>query len=465
MKRTGYIYDRMSDWNLLVEAERVAVKGKAQNKGVRMHRDEWMKNRVEIHDMVLNHQMQTLDYKFERKISGQGKMREIAKLYFHPSHIQHQLLVMAPYKEIDRHLIHHTYASRLGFGQHAAAIKVNSWIQTHGRDYPIYVQFDICKYYENIPHVLLRQELSRIIKDKDFINAMMEPVEKFASDGRGIPLGIRPSQIFGNLALSSLDRYIKEILRVKFYMRYLDDFVILCRNKGEAHRLIRAVTAKVEDMGFRLHEPKLRPLTAGLDYMGYVTYPGKGMFWRTSDKKAWLRRRKGVTNIRRRREIDGSAWGFISHGNKHCKRLYRKMGGISFASLGLQRIPQTDHEGRRIIDAQQISMQAVLDRPVIIKDVVRNISTAHGNGRMALLIEFYGNDQKLIVNAQPIKAYLEQMLSLGVTMHETVFIDRGGRRYDVDLNRSNILEVNHRAVGADVNGNPIFLDNNEPLNL
>lgn len=465
MKRTGHIYERMANWDLLVMAEQVAVRGKAQNKGVRLHQQDWMRNRVEIHDMVINHKMQTADYKFDRKISGQGKMREIAKLYFHPSHIQHQLLVMASYHEIDRSLIKHTYASRIGYGQHAAAKKVNEWIQANYEEYPVYVQFDICKYYENIPHSLLRTELTRIIKDKAFVNAMMEPVEKFAPSGRGIPLGIRPSQIFGNLALSSIDRYIKEVLMVKYYMRYLDDFVILCHNKGEAHRMIREITAKVKELGFRLHTPKLRPLTAGLDFMGFVTYPKKGMFWRTTDKKAWLKRRKGVTNQRRLREIDGSAWGYISHGNKHCKQIYKKMGGISFAALGIDKPEQTDRHGKRIIDAQQISMQAVLDRPVIVKDIVPNISTSHGDGRMALLIEFYGNDQKLIVNAQPIKAQMEQMMALGVTKHETVFVDRGGKRYDVDLTRSAILEVNHRAVGADAEGNAIFLDTKERLLL
>ena len=82
---------------------------------------------------------------------------------------------------------------------------------------------------------------------------------------------------------------------------------------------------------------------------------------------------------------------------------------------------------------------------------------------MALLIEVFGQDQKLIVNAQPIKAHMEQMINLGVTLHETVFIDKGGRKYDVDLSRTNILEVNHRAIGIDCDGNAIFIDNNEKV--
>lgn len=465
MKRTGLIYERMQDWNTLVMAENISCRGKSRNKGVRLHEHDFMRNRIEVHNLVLSRQMYTAPYLHEQRISGQGKLRDIAKLYFHPSHIEHQLLVMACEREYDRHLIRHTYASRTGYGQHAAALQVNEWIQQHHSEFPIYVQFDICKYYDSIPHSLLEHELSRMFKDRDYIAALLEPIRKFAPSGRGIPLGIRPSQMFGNLALSPLDRYIKEQLRVRYYLRYLDDFVILCRNKGEAHRLIDAITQKVSSLGFRLHEPKLRPLTAGLDFMGYVTYPGKGMFWRTSDKKAWLRRRKGLTNPRRLREVDGSAWGYLSHGNHHCKQLYKIMQGISFKQMGLARTQEFDKSGNRIINAPQVSMLAVLDRPVVIKDVVSGIKTTHGDGRMALLIELYGQDQKLIVNSQPIKSHIDQMLRLGVTMHSTVFVDRGGRHYDVDLDRTVLLEVNHRSVTTDPSGHPVFEDTHEPVVL
>lgn len=241
--------------------------------------------------------------------------------------------------------------------------------------------------------------------------------------------------------------------------------VILCHNRGEAHRMARQIEQFLKGIGFRIHTPKVRPLEAGLNFLGYMTYPERGMFWRTSDKKAWLKRRKHITNPKRLAEIDGSAWGFISHGNKHCKRLYKKMNGVSFAQLGLKRSEQTDPEGRRIIDAQQINMQAVLNRSVIVKDIVPNITTAHGDGRMALLIEVFGQDQKLIVNAQPIKAHMEQMIALGVTMHETAFIDKGGRRYDVDLDRTRIIEIDDRPIGTDSEGHAIYLDTKETVKL
>lgn len=464
MKRTGNIYNRMADWNLLIEAEKIAVRGKKKNLGARKHERYWLKNRIEIHNSVLSHSMRTSDYKHEQKISGQGKLRDIAKLDFHPSHIQHQLLVMAAEKEIDRSLIFHTYASRKGFGQHAAAKKMNEWIQSNHHEFPIYVQFDICKYYDSIPHSLLRIELERILKDKEFIDAFLEPIEKFAPSGKGIPLGIRPSQTFGNLALSSLDRYIKEQLKVKFYLRYLDDFVILCRNKGEAHRFIALITEKVNAIGFKLHEPKLRHLTDGLDFMGYVTYPGKGMFWRKSDKVAWLRRRKKVTNPRRLREIDASAWGFISHGNKHCKKLYKKMGGIPFEKFGIKSV-NTDKNGNRIIGAPQINIAALVNREIIVKDVVRHVITKHGEDRVALLVDLMGNDYKVITNSFRIKRILDAMEQLDVTKFSTVIIDAGNRFYEFETLKTSILEINNRPIELSPSGETIFADTKEVINL
>ena len=140
------------------------------------------------------------------------------------------------------------------------------------------------------------------------------------------------------------------------------------------------------------------------------------------------------------------------------------MVGVSFHSMGLQRPSQHDGNGRRIIDAQMINMQSVLGRPVIIKDIVDGVSTSHGDNRMAVLIEYFGQEAKLIINAQPVKAHLQMMMDKGITRHKTVFIDRGGKHYDVDLGQTEVLEVNGRAI-EERNGAIVFSDNGEVVQL
>lgn len=466
MKRKGHIYERMTDWDLIKIAQNVSIKNKGTNTGVRMHKRSWMKNLVEIQQHVINGTMQTGTYKHMMQVSSQGKLRDIAKLDFHPSHIQHQLLVMASMKEVEASYIEHTYASRKGYGQHKGAETLNRWVQEYCREdgeYPVYLQLDICKYYENIPHSLLEAELRKRFKDRRYVDAMLEPVQKFAPEGRGIPLGIRPSQIFGNLALSGLDRMIKEDLKCHCYIRYLDDMVLLCRNKGEAHRFASRVEEWVAQYGFDLHAPKIDKVANGIDFLGYVSYPYAGMFWRTSDKKAWLKRRSRVTNKRRLREIDASAWGYVSHGNRHCKKLYRKMNGVSFEKLGINKPAQKDKNGRRIIEGQSLSMQMVLNKTIEILDLESGVETSHGKDRVVMQVNVMGTIGKLMVNA-PMKEFFADLWSKGATRISTIFIDRGGKHYDFDPSQTQLLEVHNRQVGEH-EGRIVFLDNLEPLNI
>lgn len=452
----------MGDWLMIKEAERVSLANKKHNRGFYAHKAQWMQNLVEIQQMVLEHRMQTGEYHYDECVSGQGKMRKIAKLYFHPSHIEHQLLVMASHEELDKSLITHTYASRKGYGQHRGAKQLNRWVQENWREYRWYVQFDIVKYYENIPHSLLRRELERRIKDKEYINCLMEPVEKFSPSGIGIPLGIRPSQTFGNLALSSFDRFVKEKLRCRYYIRYLDDFVILCHTKAEARRKRMRIAEFLKGMGFRIHQPRLDKIENGIDMLGFVIKPRKGMYWRNSDKKHWLRARSRVSNYIRRRELDCAAWGYITHGNRDCKRLYRIMGGIPFGKLGID-TSATDKNGKRIIDAQKIGIDTCLNERVDIVDVVPDVETKFGGGRVALEVIVFGQHRKMIVNA-PFKDAIVHAWELGVTGMSVVFVDKGGKHYDIK--DAEVTEVDHRKVRMDEDKKcALFCDNNEICNL
>ena len=83
---------------------------------------------------------------------------------------------------------------------------------------------------------------------------------------------------------------------------------------------------------------------------------------------------------------------------------------------------------------------------------------------MAVLIEYFGQEAKLIINAQPVKAHLKMMLDKHITKHRTVFIDRGGKHYDVDIAQTEILEVDGRAI-EERNGVIVYSDNGQVVQL
>lgn len=459
-KREGYVYDKTSDWEVLKEAECASTKRK-HNYGVKQYATHSIRNLVAIQHMIEDRTIHTGTYDHMKIKSGQDKVRDISKLKFYPSHIWHQSLVVASDKRIDKALIQDTYASRKGYGQVKAALRLKEWITKDPDGTLFFAQFDIIKYYDNIPHSLLRRNMGRIFKDGEFLDAYMEPFEKYSNTGKAIPLGIRPSQSAGNVALMPLDRYAKEGLRIKYYLRYLDDFVIFGRTKGEVKRNARKLKEKVESLGFKLHPIRIAPLTEGLDMLGFVYYDKDHlMYWRKSDKKRWLRRRARVTNPRRKRELDNSAYGMIKWGNNNCKKLYKKVTGIDLNKMHIKRTERKDKNGNVYIDAKPITAGMVMDNPIVVSQIVHNITTSKGTGRMAWRITFMGKEYKLIVNAAPIKDKIADYERYHITKFETVMVDKGGNKYDLDESKMKVLEIDNRPID-EVDGVIVYADTKE----
>ena len=461
-------------WENIVEAEKVSTKRKSNNLGVKRHIANRFGNLCEIQQSVISHQMHTGEYMHEQRISGQNKLRDIAKLHFHPSHIQHQLLTLLADRRVDKALIRHTYASRKGYGQTAAALQIEKYLRKHRGENLWYAQGDVRKYYDNISHELLRQNMKRMFKDVYFIDAFIEPFDKFTTSGKGIPLGIRPSQIAGNVALMGLDRFATEKVHCDGFVRYLDDFVFFGETKGEVKRKMRRLEKYVEGLGFELHVPKIHRVSEGLDMLGFVFYGTRNdMFWRKSDKVRWLRRRSKVSNPRRLKEIDDAAWGMLKWGNSHCKRLFHKKTGdkrvykdkkmgVAFTRSGITRSRKVDKEGNPFIEAPKVTMDMIGGKPVIVSEVVRGIKTCNGDGRYAIRVFFMGSDYKFIANAASIKTFCDDMGKNHVTKYKTVFIDTGGRKYDVDYAQTQILEVEGREV-EEMDGKIVFSDTREEV--
>lgn len=448
-KRKGNIYDSMWDWDNLRYAETVTVRRKMKhNRGLKMHIAHRMANMVEIQQQMMTRTMRTSRYITEQRKSGSDKMRSISKLHFHPNHIQQQSLVLAGENRADKSFIRHSYASRKGYGQIKAATQVRDWIKKDPDGTRWYAQLDIRKYYQNIPHSLVVAEMCRIFKDKEYVDAFVEPLRSFAPDGVGIPLGARVSQLSGNIALNGVDHYAKETLRIHYYLRYLDDILIMGKTKGEVKRYAKQLVARIESLGFQLHPMVVAPLACGLDILGFVYYEKGRMYWRRRNKARWLRHRSHTSNARRMRELDASAWGMLKHGGKSCHELYKKnaMPGVGLKDLGIQRKPSTDSNGVRIIDVRQMSMRMVVDDIVTITDWVFGVKTVHGPGRLALLVTLSnGMKGKIITNSIGIKAMVKALEERDVTMFSTR-IRQTGNNYDMVDEETEILAIGGKEV-------------------
>jgi hypothetical protein len=92
---------------------------------------------------------------------------------------------------------------------------------------------------------------------------------------RGIPIGNQTSQFFANVFLDPLDHYIKDHLRRRGYVRYVDDFLIFSDDKAELRELQQQLAEFLAPLRLRLHPTKnvVFPVTEGIRFLGYRVFP------------------------------------------------------------------------------------------------------------------------------------------------------------------------------------------------
>jgi RNA-directed DNA polymerase len=190
----------------------------------------------------------------------------------------------------ERRLTRDTYACRRGMGSHAAVKRAQ--VLLRGADYVL--QCDVSKYFASIDHGILKDLYRKLVSDQRLLEVLDRivdhPVPGYRP-GCGMPIGNLTSQYFANLYLGELDHFVKERLRVKGYVRYMDDWLLLSDDKGELHRFLAEVRHFLESrLRLTLKERAVRiaPVSEGVTFLGFQVY--RGMLRLGSGKLARVRR-------------------------------------------------------------------------------------------------------------------------------------------------------------------------------
>ena len=124
---------------------------------------------------------------------------------------------------MDRWLIDDTFACRTGKGREAAIQRA----QHFTRNAEWFLKLDVRKYFDSVPHARLMAFLERRFKDRRLLELLNRIIAAYRGElGIGLPIGSLTSQHFANFYLGWLDRFVKESLRVRGYVRYMDDMVL-----------------------------------------------------------------------------------------------------------------------------------------------------------------------------------------------------------------------------------------------
>ncbi len=135
---------------------------------------------------------------------------------------------------------------------------------------------DIRKFFASIDRRVLMQTLKRSITDRRLLCLLENIIESFEPVSRvGLPLGNLTSQLFANVYMNRFDHFVKEDLKVKQYIRYSDDFVLMSENRIELEKHLETMTNFLErELKLDMHPDKvfLQTLASGVDFLGWVHF-------------------------------------------------------------------------------------------------------------------------------------------------------------------------------------------------
>ncbi len=222
--------------------------------------------------------------------------------------------------------IYDSYACIRGKGTHKAVERIQHFIRRSKWESPdsYFVKVDISKFFYNIDRQILKSILRKKIKCERTLWLLDALID--SSPGEiGLPLGNLTSQLFANIYLNELDQFCKRILKVKHYIRYADDMVMIVRNKNVAKDVlseIREYTSKRLNLTLHPYKSKIFPEKQGVNAIGFKSWSTHRLL-RNDCKKKVKRKVKAMPRLiengrmsREKAEQMLNSWlGHARHGN------------------------------------------------------------------------------------------------------------------------------------------------------
>ena len=282
--------------------------------------------------MNLEQQLHDGTYKAGKNVNfmiTSPKPREIASITFRDRVYQRSLNDNAVYPIMSKSFILDNYACQKGKGTDKARSRLKEFLQKYYRKHGSvgYVsQFDIHGYYPNMSHKLTEDLFRRKLPPE--VADMVVTVLRHQYDGdTGYNPGSQLIQIAGISVLDGFDHYVKEQLHARFYIRYMDDFLIISDDRDYLLDCQSKAKEYLTSLGFELNMKKTRiyPLSDGIEFLGFdyhLTDTGKVlMFVKSSNVKRERRKlRRLVAKSQRgglpRDKVDESYAAWRNHASK-----------------------------------------------------------------------------------------------------------------------------------------------------
>lgn len=344
MQSIKNIYEKIYDFENLHKAWEEARKGKRYRDDVLIFNQNYEEHLIDIQNHLIYGTYEVGRY--HTFYVYEPKKRLIMSLPF-----KDRIVQWAIYRQLapiyDKTFICDSYACRKGKGTHKAADRLQYWLRQTERkaERYYYLKMDISKYFYRVDHDVLLQILGRRIKDERLLNLLdkiinsestkfglpigKEPDEVEATErlsNKGMPIGNLTSQMFANIYLNEVDQYAKHELGLHYYIRYMDDIIILHHDKkylAEIKELLRIFLE--ENLRLNLNnKTAIRPCRMGIDFVGYKIWATHRKLKKKTVIKMKRNLKRHIKNVRAGKESKeciersvASYRGMLSHCNSH----------------------------------------------------------------------------------------------------------------------------------------------------
>jgi len=317
MKRIGYVFEKVYDLDNIKLAIMKSSLGKRNQKRVKVIVDN-----IDIYAVKAQNLLVTKTYRpspYTMKIiqdGSSGKIRTIHKPCYYPDQIIHWALMLQLQPVIMCGMYKYNCGSVPGRGTSFGQKTLRKWLDSDYKNAKYCLKMDISKFYPSVNNEILKEMFRGKIKDRDCLWL----IETIIDSNKGLPIGNYTSQWFSNFFLQGLDHFIKEKLGVKYYVRYVDDLVLLGPNKKKLHKARKEISVYLNSIELKLKDDwqVFKVNSRAIDFLGFRFFRNKTIL----RKRNALRIRRRVGKIIKKGYLNYkdacaviSYWGWIKRSN------------------------------------------------------------------------------------------------------------------------------------------------------
>ncbi len=245
---------------------------------------------------------------YQRFTVYEPKKREILATRIADRQFQMSLCQAGLYDDFVEHFIYDNCACQIGKGTDFAIKRLKhhmaEYYRDHGSDGWV-LALDIHHFFPSTRHDVAKAAVKKRISDKRAADYVCGVIDSFGGDN-GIGLGSQISQLVELAVLDDLDHYIKERLRVRHYIRYMDDLRLIHHDREFLRRCWCQIDDKLGEIGFELNRKStMYPLRQGVKFLQWrLCCKSTGKIILRMNGKKVSRERRRIRKILRK-EVDG----------------------------------------------------------------------------------------------------------------------------------------------------------------